>query len=223
MKLSAGDIAIVGFNFDNPDEFAFTSLVDIGAGTQINFTDNGWRADGSFRPTEGTFTWTAATDIAAGTIINPTLSNILFSAAGDQIIADQGDSSSPNFLYALNSEGNPGIWQSDSTSSNTSALPTGLVNGETAVAINEFDNAIYTGITSGTQAELLAAISNSSKWKNRAGRTWTLQTTKNREILKVGKDCPYFDDGHTTATVIWDGNQVLGILGPWNERYDRSN
>ncbi len=43
------------------------------------------------------------------------------------------------------------------------------------------------------------------------------------EILKVGKDCPYFDDGHTTATVIWDGNQVLGILGPWNEGYDRSN
>ncbi|NET44765.1 hypothetical protein [Okeania sp. SIO2B3] len=61
------------------------------------------------------------------------------------------------------------------------------------------------------------------QWRNRAGRTWTLQTTKNREILKVGKDCPYFDDGHTTATVIWDGNQVSGILGPWNELYEKSD
>ncbi|NES06803.1 MAG: hypothetical protein F6K22_30695 [Okeania sp. SIO2F4] len=64
---------------------------------------------------------------------------------------------------------------------------------------------------------------NTLQWKNRVGITWTLHATKHREILKVGKDCPYFDHGHTTATVIWDGNQVLGILGPWNKRYDRSN
>lgn len=61
------------------------------------------------------------------------------------------------------------------------------------------------------------------QWRNRAGRTWTLQTTQNTEILKVGKDCPYFDDGHTTATVIWDGDKVSGILGPWNELYEKSN
>ncbi|MGD1698471.1 hypothetical protein [Dapis sp. BLCC M229] len=185
MRLSAGDIAIVGFNFDNTDEFAFTSLVDIAAGTQINFTDNGWQADRTFRATEGTFTWTAATDIAAGTIINPTVSSILFSAAGDQILAYQGDSSSPNFLYALNSEGNPGIWQSDSTSSNTSALPTGLVNGETAVAVNEFDNAIYTGITSGTQAELLAAISDSSNW---LGSNSSRQTMPTNPFTVISED-----------------------------------
>ncbi|NEP70434.1 MAG: ExeM/NucH family extracellular endonuclease [Okeania sp. SIO2G4] len=162
--LSSGDIAIIGFNFDNPDEFAFTPLVDIGAGTEINFTDNGWQAAGSFRANEGTFTWTAPTDITAGTIINPTVSSIAFSVDGDQIIAYQGDSSNPTFIYGLNSQGNPGVWQSDSTSPNTSALPTGLVNGETAVALDEIDNAIYTGITSGTQAELLDAISDNSNW-----------------------------------------------------------
>ncbi|GGA29480.1 endonuclease/exonuclease/phosphatase family protein [Okeania sp. KiyG1] len=174
--LSSGDIAIIGFNFDNPDEFAFTPLVDIGAGTEINFTDNGWQADGTFRATEGTFTWTAPTDITAGTIINPTISSILFSASGDQIIAYQGDSSNPTFIYALNSEGNPGVWQSNSTSSNTSALPTGLVNGETAVALDEIDNAIYTGITSGTQAELLAAISDNSNWSGDNGNRQTMPT-----------------------------------------------
>lgn len=174
--LSAGDIAIIGFNFDNPDEFAFTPLVDIGAGTEINFTDNGWQAAGSFRATEGTFTWTAPTDITAGTIINPTVSSILFSASGDQIIAYQGADTNPTFIYALNSEGNPGVWQSDSTSSNTSALPTGLVNGETAVALDEIDNAIYTGITSGTQAEILAAIGDNSNWSGSNSTRQTMPT-----------------------------------------------
>lgn len=175
--LSAGDIAIVGFNFDNPDEFAFIPLIDIGSGTEINFTDNGWKADGTFRDTEGTFTWTAPTEITAGTVINPTLSSVAFSTSGDQIIAYQGDSSNPSFIYALNSEGTPGVWQADSTSSNTSALPTGLVNGETAVALDEIDNAIYTGITSGTQAELLEAISNKSNWSGDNSSRQNIPTT----------------------------------------------
>ncbi|NEP89472.1 MAG: ExeM/NucH family extracellular endonuclease [Okeania sp. SIO2C2] len=174
--LSSGDIAIIGFNFDNPDEFAFTPLVDIGAGTEINFTDNGWQAAGSFRANEGTFTWTAPTDITAGTIINPTVSSIAFSVDGDQIIAYQGDSSNPTFIYGLNSQGNPGVWQSDSTSPNTSALPTGLVNGETAVALDEIDNAVYTGITSGTQAELLAALGDNSNWSGSNSTRQTMPT-----------------------------------------------
>ncbi len=174
--LLPGDIAIIGFNFDNPDEFAFLPLVDITADTEITFTDNGWKADGTFRATEGTFTWTADTDITAGTLINPTVSSVLFSASGDQIIAYQGDESNPSFIYALNSEGNPGVWQSDATSSNTSALPTGLVNGETAVALNEIDNAVYTGITTGTRAELLAAISDNSNWSGNNSSRQTLPT-----------------------------------------------
>ena len=174
--LLPGDIAIIGFNFDNPDEFAFVTLVDIVAGTEINFTDNGWQANGTFRDTEGTFTWTAGTDIAPGTVINPTVSSVAFSASGDQIIAYQGDSSNPTFIYALNSEGNPGVWQSDATSSNTSALPTGLVNGETAVALDEVDNAVYTGITSGTKQELLAAISDQSNWSGDNSNRQTIST-----------------------------------------------
>ncbi|MGK7955334.1 MAG: ExeM/NucH family extracellular endonuclease, partial [Crocosphaera sp.] len=174
--LLPGDIAIIGFNFDNPDEFAFLVLADITAGTEIKFTDNGWQANGTFRNTEGTFTWTATTDITAGTVINPTISSVLFSASGDQILAYQGDDSNPTFIYALNSEGNPGVWQSDATSSNTSALPSALVNGETAVALDEVDNAVYTGITSGTKEELLAAISDSSNWSGSNSTRQTLPT-----------------------------------------------
>ena len=160
--LSAGDIAIVGFNYDDPDEFAFVLLVNITSGAEIKFTDNGWRATGVFRTGEGFLTWTAPSDLCAGTIVKPTPSPMLFSTSGDQILAYQGADSSPIFIYALNSEGTG--WQADATSSNTSALPTGLTNGVTAVAIDEIDNGVYTGTTTGTRAALLALISDKANW-----------------------------------------------------------
>ncbi len=51
--LSAGDIAIVGVNTDNPDEFAFVLLTDVTTGTSIRFTDDGWFSAGGFRSGEG--------------------------------------------------------------------------------------------------------------------------------------------------------------------------
>jgi len=57
--LSAGDIAIIGMNADNPDEFTFVALVDIAAGEEIRFTDNGWLSSTtpeSFRAGEGYLT-----------------------------------------------------------------------------------------------------------------------------------------------------------------------
>ena len=170
--LSPGDIGIVGFNYDNPDEFVFVALTDIGSGTEINFTDNGWQSSGSFRSNEGTFTWTAGQDYAAGTIINPSVSSVAFSASGDQILAYQGSDSAPTFVYGLNSEGSG--WQSNATSSNTSALPTGLTDGTSAIALNEIDNSIYTGITSGTKAELLAAIGDTANWSGSNSSRQTL-------------------------------------------------
>jgi hypothetical protein len=59
------------------------------------------------------------------------------------------------------------------------------------------------------------------KWTNRAGASWTLTTTSNRTKLDVGEDCPYFKEGHTQVTVVWSGNQVLGLYGPGNALYDR--
>jgi hypothetical protein len=65
-------------------------------------------------------------------VITPALDGVAFAASGDQILVDQGENNNPNFIYALNSEGSG--WQSDATSSNTSALPEGLVEGESAIA-----------------------------------------------------------------------------------------
>ncbi|WP_420478743.1 Calx-beta domain-containing protein [Brevundimonas sp. FT23028] len=178
MTLAAGDIAIISMNADTNKTFSFVCLVDIPAGEVIKFTDNGWLSTGSFRTGEGTITWTApAGGITRGTVITidttATVStvnfgtvsdsgDVNFSTSGDQILAYQGADASPTFLYAVNNEATG--WQASATNANTSALPPGLTEGVTAIALNEIDNAAYSGAVSGTRAELLALIGNQSNW-----------------------------------------------------------
>ena len=77
------------------------------------------------------------------------------------------DKLSSSFITAINSEGGAGVWQSNATSSNTSALPAGLTNGVNAVAFNEVDNGAYSCSTvSADAAGLLAAMCNSANWNN---------------------------------------------------------
>ena len=163
--LSPGDIAIVGFYFTNPDQVALVALAEIPNGTEIKITDNGWKSDDTFRANEATITYTATSTLAAGTVFYPTLSsNTYLTDSGDQVLVYRGDDSSPTFIYAMNSEGSSGTWQSDATNTRTSALPTGLTNGTNAIAFPEVDNGYYSGTTTGTAAELLAAISNTDNW-----------------------------------------------------------
>ena len=192
--LSAGDIAFTGFNYDNPDQFSFLALTDIPTGTVINFTDNGWTAAGAFRANEGVWTASFTSDVSCGTevvitnegegismvvglgtvgIVIPTSGSLAFSGSGDQILAYQGDASSPSFIAALNSEGSS--WQADATSSNTSALPTGLTDGVNAVAVSEVDNATYNCSTStGTIAEVRTAINTAANWSGSSSTRQTL-------------------------------------------------
>ena len=177
--LSAGDIAIIGVNTDDPNDFAFVLLRDIEATTEINFTDKGWLAAGSFWPNEGIITYTAPSNLSAGTIIIYTDNLTDFSSPseslpldtdGDQLFAFQGPSTNPTFIYAVQTNSN--VWQADATSDNDSALPTGLTNGTNAVAVgagsglgDEFDNAQYNGTTNfPTLAAALSAISNNANW-----------------------------------------------------------
>ena len=153
--LVPGDIAIVGYNSDGPDNFTFVVLRDIDAGTTLNFTDNGWLASGGFGVGEGTVTYTAATAITAGTTV--TLTGLDLNDAGDQIIAYWGDVASPNLVYAID------FADGDNAFAGTSALPAGLTLGVAAVAI-AFDNGAYTGTDAGSQSELLAAIGDPANW-----------------------------------------------------------
>lgn len=117
-------------------------------------------------------------------------------------------------LYALNSQENN--WQSDATNSNTSALPPGLLEGETAIALNEIDNAIYTGITSGSRMELLSAISDRTNW---TGSNSTRQTMPSGNFNVTGSsggngdvwlnEIHYDNTGSDTN----EGFEVAGVAG----------
>jgi len=172
--LVVGDIAILGLNADNPDDFSFVTFAWIEAGTQISFTDGGWLAAGGFRGGEGTAVWTAPSDIVPGTVINLTVNAADFtnstalSTAGDQLIAYTGAAATPNVLFAVNTDKN--IWDADATSSTTSALPTGLVDDVTgmsvgATAATDFDNVQYNNsLSTGEISALKASIFDALNW-----------------------------------------------------------
>ena len=195
--LSVGDIAIYGVNTDNPDDFGFVLLVDIELGTEIRFTDSGWKADNTFRGNEGAVKFTAPTALSAGTEISYQADNANFvadndpivgtnglnlSGSGDQVFAFQGASDSPTFIYAVQTNSNQ--WQTDATASTNSALPQGLTDGTNAAAVgsgpgagDEYDNAAYDKSTMiGTAAVLLAAISNNSNWDGNNSTRFDLTT-----------------------------------------------
>lgn len=178
--VGAGDIAIIGYQSDNPDRIAFVVLTQVASGETIRFTDSGWMVSGSFRANEGGIAFTAAANLSPGTVVvqsNPFTTapwsvdnsglgtgGFLLSGSGDQILAFQGTAASPSFVYAVT---NDSTGWSDATSANTSAVPAGLTDGVTAVSIGEAlerDNGFYNGITSGSPQALLAAISDPANW-----------------------------------------------------------
>lgn len=194
--LSPGDIVIIDFNTDN-DTFKFMPLVDLEVGTTIKFTDEGW-LDGTggttkgFRGTSedtGTYTVSGST-VTRGTIISydssappATFSGEVlnaFSVSGDQLLVYQGTEASPTFIFAIQT--NSTEWQTgaDANDSNRSALPEGLTNDVNAIAVGagggletEYDNAYYSGATSGTYGAIAALIGHSDNWTGDNGTSYT--------------------------------------------------
>ncbi|AUP79185.1 T9SS type A sorting domain-containing protein [Flavivirga eckloniae] len=201
--LTAGDIAITGFNSDNPDQFSFVLLTDVTNSTTINFTDNGWLSTSSFRAGEGTITWTATSDLPCGIEIiitdnspfSASIGNVTdspsfqLSTSGDQILAYQGLASSPTFIFAVNFEG---VGWSDATNSNDTALPTGLTDGINALDVGETDNGIYDCSVTSNFSAVLTATSTNTNW-NISG-----------SILTIGS-CFYSCTTCSGGIVTWDG------------------
>ena len=166
--LIAGDIAFSGYiSSAVPDEFSFVLLKNIGPGTTINFTDNGWLNTNVLQSAEQTVTWTApagglpaGTEIkiagltatkagggAAGTVSGTALSLI---SSGDQVLAYQGPAAAPVFISAIHmnvyslANGDPvtttaALWDGAANTPNSSALPTGLTTGVNAIWIGTQD------------------------------------------------------------------------------------
>ena len=226
--LEAGDLAIIGYNGDNPDQFSFVLLVDVTTNTEITFTDSGVKSDDTFRGNEGAIKFTASTNYSAGTIITYTgpqsdlpsgdfteandsnvgNNDMNLSGNGDQIFAFQGSSSTPTFIFGFQSNSN--IWQTDATASTNSALPSTLTNGVNAVAVgsgsgagSEFDNSVYDEtLTSGSKASILAVIVNNSNWDGNNSRI-----TFNFSSYTI-----------TSSTTTWTGasNTDWATAGNWN-------
>ena len=94
-----------------------------------------------------------------------------------------------------------------------------LVDGN-ALLVGDFENHKYDN--GGKNMWHYISISydettNSYKWTNNAGVSWTLYPSQNFDTLKVGTDCPYYTKGYKTAKF----NQ-MGIYGPSNEFYTKT-
>ncbi|MCB9315720.1 MAG: HYR domain-containing protein, partial [Lewinellaceae bacterium] len=186
--LAAGDIAFVAFQSDNPDQFAIVTLVPLAAGTVINFTDNGWQSnDNTFTTNEGVIAWTVpGGGLLAGTVVtfNPgaltatsgTVANVDggfdLSTSGDQVTAFCGSFNTSTGaitganLAAIDFDGSVG-WDTNTTSTNTSALPQGLTNGTTANSTGEADNGKFAcvgGTTSGTAVAVATSVNTAANW-----------------------------------------------------------
>ena len=151
--LLPGDIAILKFQADTPDDFAFVTFVNLDAGTVIYFTDCGADASGFNLPAcnEGAKKYTVPTGgHTAGIIVNYSngsntnfttyqdtriTGNMNLSTGGDQIIVFQDGSSSsgssnagnnPQFIFALQSASTQ--FMGDKSDSNETGMPSGLQN-----------------------------------------------------------------------------------------------
>jgi len=178
-QLSPGDIAFIGYQSDEPKQFAFIVLTDIPLNTEILFTDNGWTAADTFRTREGIIQYTTPA-LNIGDIVTVQYSSSTnytvygggtlehidgdfnLSASGDQIFAYQVNAQDTSFITGLNYA--RGTWYDDAADSKTSALPNSLIEGNTAISLTHKDNGIYVGLLTGTKAELLPVIYNSDNW-----------------------------------------------------------
>eukprot|EP00930_Biecheleria_cincta_P047852 TRINITY_DN3324_c0_g1_i1.p1 TRINITY_DN3324_c0_g1~~TRINITY_DN3324_c0_g1_i1.p1 ORF type:complete len:537 (-),score=76.98 TRINITY_DN3324_c0_g1_i1:15-1625(-) len=168
--LKPGDCAIVGFKAVDPDDVAIVLLTDVPRGQQIFVTDDGVQANGQLRRGEGVKSLVSQTTMSSGTVLRladfstSEEGKMSISSAGDQVIVFAGSVERPTYLCAINFEGSAAAWQSTADSSKASALPTGLVNGQTALALSETANAIYTGSATGSASQLRAAINDATHW-----------------------------------------------------------
>jgi hypothetical protein len=164
--LAPGDIVFIGMNTEITDEFTILTTKHIPGNEVVYFTDAGWDSNqNAFRNGESHHSYTFPFQgVPAGTVLRLTYPGSL-SSSGDQLLAYQGNQGNPQFIAAINNSGFSGNWQSTATSFASSALPPGLVNGFTAIAVPQARSIKYNCIrTEGLAADLLADIGNRDNW-----------------------------------------------------------
>jgi len=172
LPLTPGDVAIIRVNATT-DTFTVLALRALSANDVAYWTDNGWKADNTFRANEGNGTtdWIATT-VSAGQTLEVTGAG--FNAAGDQVFLMLGTVASPTLLYGIDWSNTAG-WDADAADSSTSADPAvsggGLADAHT-VSVGADVSWKYTGTRTGTRDDLLTAIADSNNWAITAETVW---------------------------------------------------
>lgn len=178
-ELQPGDVAVIGYNFKDPDQFSFIFLKDVAAGTIMHITDSGYDAAVSaFRVGEGYLTYTipAGGKQAGGIVTFPDDAGFVkqgvsgffgLSADGDQLIFFQGTFFAPIFIYALTVS--QAGWQNDLIDNNNSDLPPGLIDGVTALSQSKIVNSRLncTGVAI-EKSLFLTQITDETRWDRSA-------------------------------------------------------
>lgn len=179
-QLTTGDLSIIGFNSENPDQITFVLWEDITSGTQIYFGDNGFDNSNQLYDNEGDGVWEATSNLSAGTVIqlDPASdsasvgtfdsTSLSLATTGDQIFAgttdlDTAGSYAGTLLHGINSNGSD--WQSSGgQDTNESYLPSALNVTHGNIHISA-ENAQYTGSRSFTSlGDAKNAVHNTSNW-----------------------------------------------------------
>jgi hypothetical protein len=166
--LSAGDIAIIGYlskGGSNSDAFSFVTFVDIGSGTNIYFTDNGWTgtsfngvSNNNTNGNESLTRFTASSDIAAGTIIRSYDPSISWTTSGQ--IGGPGNGNYNGLSLATPPNGGDQITALQSTNS-TNPLSPGYVPLYQLDYTGAFENA-----TNDNTGSLVPGLSNATTGSN---------------------------------------------------------
>ena len=240
--LTAGDLALIGINTDNPDSVGVVVLVDLTAGTTFNITDNGWLAAGGFRSGEGVLTYTVPTGgITKGTVLiwtnsmtipgsgldsgwsSAAPSSFSLNSSGESVIIYTGTLASPTLIYAAQTKD---AWDTDATSASTSAEPTAANNGTLVSGTTTFDDSksdgYYAGTTTGSKSQILSDLqtwttANSyqplSSWKSKTSAAGVFTITTAPTVTSSAAT----SIGTTTATlngnVTSDGGSALTDYG----------
>lgn len=179
-RLKVGDLAILQLNESSTDRFSFLTFVDINAGTEIWFTDNGFETPTTCRTGEGTLKFTAPSSIPAGTTISwyngmnatgtgwETAAPSSFAISGnDQLFAYQGVW---NEFYQLICGMSLSNWLTTGTASpTTSYLPAQLTDGVHAFSFpSNKTNAYYSGTKTGIKDIIRQNVNSSTNWTTKS-------------------------------------------------------
>lgn len=224
-QLQSGDVAVIGYNFKDPDQFSFIFLKDVVAGTIVHVTDCGYDAlTAAFRVGEGYLTYTVpAGGKRAGEIVTyPDDAGFVktgvsgffgLTVDGDQLIFFQGTFLVPVFIYALTVS--QAGWQNASIDNNNSDLPPGLTDGVSALAQSKIVNSRLscTGVAL-DKSLFLTQITDEARWdRSNATRVTLPDITCDYTPLSIGIQEYDTELVDTKRVIASDGYTQIDVLG----------